>query len=201
MVDSGGVVFGNRPRRRHALSEKRRIVELTFQPGASVAEVARANGVNANQLFGWRRAFERGELVEYISGTKALLPVTLSAGCESPIRKSVPQQQPSASGSIHIEFPGRALISVESGADAALLRSILEILRRRIQLPTGTKIWLAAGVTDVRRGFDGLSAQVQTVLNEQPFSGHVFVFGGRRGDIVKVLWFDGDGLCLFAKCR
>jgi hypothetical protein len=47
--------------------------------------------------------------------------------------------------------------------------------------------------------FDGLSAQVQTVLNEQPFSGHVFVFRGRRGDIVKLLWFDGDGLCLFAK--
>lgn len=60
-----------------------------------------------------------------------------------------------------------------------------------IELRTGTKIWLAAGVTDMRRGFDGLSAQVQTVLNEQPFSGHVFVFRGRRGDIVKVLWFDG----------
>ena len=47
--------------------------------------------------------------------------------------------------------------------------------------------------------FDGLSAQVQTVLEQQPFSGHVFVFRGRRGDIVKLLWFDGDGLCLFAK--
>ena len=68
-----------------------------------------------------------------------------------------------------------------------------------IQLPTGTKIWVAAGVTDMRRGFDGLSAQVQTVLLEQPFSGHVFVFRGRRGDIVKLLWWDGDGLCLFAK--
>ena len=68
-----------------------------------------------------------------------------------------------------------------------------------IELRTGTKIWLAAGVTDMRRGFDGLSAKVQTVLNEQPFSGHVFVFRGRRGDIVKVLWFDGDGLCLFSK--
>ena len=63
-----------------------------------------------------------------------------------------------------------------------------------IELRTGTKIWIAAGVTDMRRGFDGLSAQVQTVLNEQPFSGHVFVFRGRRGDIVKLLWFDGDGL-------
>ena len=68
-----------------------------------------------------------------------------------------------------------------------------------IDLRAGTRIWLAAGVTDMRRGFQGLSAQVQTVLEQQPFSGHVFVFRGRRGDIVKVLWFDGDGLCLFAK--
>jgi transposase len=68
-----------------------------------------------------------------------------------------------------------------------------------MQLPTGTRIWIAAGVTDMRRGFDGLSGQVQTVLNEQPFSGHVFAFRGRRGDIVKLLWWDGDGLCLFSK--
>jgi len=68
-----------------------------------------------------------------------------------------------------------------------------------IQLPTGTKIWIAAGVTDMRRGFDRLSGQVQTVLQQQPFSGHVFIFRGRRGDIVKLLWWDGDGLCLFAK--
>jgi len=68
-----------------------------------------------------------------------------------------------------------------------------------IPLPTGTKIWIAAGVTDMRRGFNGLSAQVQTILQQQPFSGHVFAFRGRRGDIVKLLWWDGDGLCLFAK--
>jgi transposase len=68
-----------------------------------------------------------------------------------------------------------------------------------MELPTGTKIWIAAGVTDLRRGFDGLSAQVQNTLQQQPFSGHVFVFRGRRGDIVKLLWWDGDGLCLFAK--
>ena len=68
-----------------------------------------------------------------------------------------------------------------------------------IHIPAGTRIWLAAGVTDMRRCFDGLSAQVQTVLHQQPFSGHVFLFRGRRGDIVKCLWFDGDGLCLFAK--
>jgi transposase len=68
-----------------------------------------------------------------------------------------------------------------------------------IGLPAGTRIWIAAGVTDLRRGFTGLSGMVQTVLQENPFSGHVFLFRGRRGDLVKMLWFDGDGLCLFAK--
>ena len=66
-------------------------------------------------------------------------------------------------------------------------------------LPAGTRIWLAAGITDMRRGFTGLSAQIQTALEQNPFEGHVFVFRGRRGDLIKVLWYDGDGLCLFAK--
>ena len=65
--------------------------------------------------------------------------------------------------------------------------------------PMATQIWIAAGVTDLRRGFTGLSAIAQTVLEKSPFSGHVFVFRGRRGDLIKLLWFDGDGLCLFAK--
>ena len=56
-----------------------------------------------------------------------------------------------------------------------------------IELRAGTRIWIAAGVTDMRRGFQGLSAQVQTVLEQQPFSGHVFVFRGRRGDTIKIL--------------
>lgn len=68
-----------------------------------------------------------------------------------------------------------------------------------IGLPAGTKIWLACGVTDMRKGFDGLAALVQLSLHEDPFSGQLFVFRGRRGDRVKILWWDGDGLCLFAK--
>jgi transposase len=59
--------------------------------------------------------------------------------------------------------------------------------------PAGARIWIAAGVTDLRRGFTGLSAAVQTVLEEDPYGGHVFVFRGRRGDLVKLLWWDGDG--------
>ena len=68
-----------------------------------------------------------------------------------------------------------------------------------IALPAGTRIWLAAGVTDMRKGFDGLAALVQSTLEHNPFCGHLFVFRGRRGDMVKLLWFDGDGLCLLAK--
>ena len=66
-------------------------------------------------------------------------------------------------------------------------------------LPSGTRVWLAAGVTDMRKGMDGLAALAQTTLAENPFSGHIFAFRGRRGDLVKLLWFDGDGLCLFVK--
>jgi transposase len=68
-----------------------------------------------------------------------------------------------------------------------------------IALLPKTHIWIAAGVTDLRRGFDGLSGLVQTKLEQSPFSGHVFVFRGRRGDLIKVLWWDGDGLCLKAQ--
>jgi transposase len=68
-----------------------------------------------------------------------------------------------------------------------------------IGLAAGTRIWIVAGVTDMRRGFVGLSGMVQTALQENAFSGQVYIFRGRRGDLIKVLWFDGDGLCLFAK--
>jgi transposase len=65
--------------------------------------------------------------------------------------------------------------------------------------PAGTRIWIAAGVTDMRRGMYGLAALVQTTLLENVYGGDVFVFRGRRGDLIKVLWADRDGLCVFAK--
>jgi transposase len=64
-----------------------------------------------------------------------------------------------------------------------------------IAVPSGARIWLAAGVTDLRRGFDGLAALVQNQLRVNPFDGQVFLFRGRRGDLLKVLWHDGDGMC------
>ncbi|KIC14346.1 isocitrate lyase [Leisingera sp. ANG-Vp] len=59
--------------------------------------------------------------------------------------------------------------------------------------------WLAAGVTDMRRGFNTLEAQAEKVLAEDPYSGHLFVFRGRRGDLLKIIWWDAQGACLFSK--
>ena len=106
-------------------SEKLAIAQLTLRRGSSVAEVARAQGMNANQLFKWRRAFERGELSE---ASVALIPVRVSNSQEE---KRAPEVVvPAAGGAIHIELPGRAVISVESGADPTLLRTLLESLRQ-----------------------------------------------------------------------
>lgn len=66
-------------------------------------------------------------------------------------------------------------------------------------IPAGTRVWLAAGATDMRCGFDGLAARVQERLGADPFGGHLFIFRGRRGDLVKLLWWDGDGMCLLAQ--
>ena len=130
MVQAEGTGAERRVRRWRSVAEKRRIVELTLQPGASVALVARAHGVNANQVFKWRRAFERGELSEPGVASTGLLPVTVSAGCETAARPSGVYERATPQACIHIEFPGRALISIESGADPLLLRSILESLRK-----------------------------------------------------------------------
>jgi transposase len=68
-----------------------------------------------------------------------------------------------------------------------------------IGLPSGVRVWLACGYTDMRKGMDGLAMLAQQVLNDDPFSGAVFAFRGKRGGLVKLLWFDGQGMCLFSK--
>jgi transposase len=68
-----------------------------------------------------------------------------------------------------------------------------------IAIPAGVRIYLAMGLTDMRKGFDGLAALAQEALKQDPFSGHLFVFRGRRGDLIKILYWDGQGFCLFAK--
>jgi transposase len=68
-----------------------------------------------------------------------------------------------------------------------------------IVIPAGVRVYLAMGPTDLRKGFDGLSVLAQDTLKQDPFSGHLFVFRGKRCDLVKILYWDGQGFCLFAK--
>ena len=125
-VESGG---GRAKRIHRTAEEKWRIVELTLVPGASIARVARENGVNANQVFQWRYEHRRG--IGWAAGRARaeLLPVTVTAEPDSMV---TPEAVPIAdsSGSIHIELPGRGLVTVENGVDPALVRAVLGSLLR-----------------------------------------------------------------------
>src|SRR5262245_14912960 len=68
-----------------------------------------------------------------------------------------------------------------------------------IPVPSGVRVWLAVGHTDMRRGMPGLALQVQEMLRRDPHAGDLYVFKGRRGDLIKILWHDGLGLSLYAK--
>jgi len=68
-----------------------------------------------------------------------------------------------------------------------------------LSIPRTTRVFLATDPTDMRKGFDGLFAIVESVITEDPFSGHLFVFRNRRRDRLKVLWWDRDGLAIFYK--
>jgi transposase len=68
-----------------------------------------------------------------------------------------------------------------------------------IQFAPTTRVYLACRPVDLRKGLDGLAAQVANVLQADPFSGHLFIFRGKRGDYLKLVYWDGSGLCLFAK--
>jgi transposase len=68
-----------------------------------------------------------------------------------------------------------------------------------IPVPAGVRVWLAVGHTDMRRGYNGLALMIQETLKQNPSSGHLFVFRGRAGDKIKIVWHDGQGACLFYK--
>ena len=125
-----GAGTGRRVRRFRSVAEKQQIVNLTLEPRASVALVARAHGLNANQVFKWRRAFERGELVESTPASTALLPITVAAPTEAEIRELAAQLSPRRPVLSTLSFQAGAMLTVERGADPALLRSILESLRK-----------------------------------------------------------------------
>ncbi len=130
-------------------------MEETLVPGASVARVARAHGVNANQVFGWRRLYLAGRLGEQKPGIK-LLPVRVSESKSAPVvvEHRVTDCSPTTAG--HDSYRAAA----GAGADRRQRRSgvgarVAGVLAGMIGPPTNTRVWIAAGVTDLRRGFHG----------------------------------------------
>jgi transposase len=133
MERNEGVGPRRAPRVHRSVVEKRQIVELSLRPGMSVARAAQSAGVNANQVFKWRQDYRSGLLLEARETSTSLIPVVVApTSSEVDIEVAAPSSPvPSTpTGAIHIDIPGRASISVEHGADGALLRTILESLRR-----------------------------------------------------------------------
>ena len=120
--DKASSVVVVQQRQRRSIAEKRRMVEETLVPGASVARVARAQGVNANQLFGWRRLYLAGRLGQPKPGVK-LLPVRVSENLATPVPvegSGMDFAKPQW-GTIHLELR-HAKVRIEGGVDAALVR-------------------------------------------------------------------------------
>jgi transposase len=165
-------------RRRWSAAEKQRLVPATLELGASVSAIAREAGIHPSQLRAHGRA---------------------SASRRCRLRRRL--RQPAAGdrdrvcdrGSDADHGRGR-----QGDADGSN-RSAGRWTAAMIPLPTGVRVWLAAGHTDMRKGFPSLALQVQEVLHRDPLSGHLVCFRGRRGDLLKVIWHDGQGACLFTK--
>jgi len=112
------------------VAEKRRIVELTLQPGMSVARVAQAEGVNSHQVFQWRRAYRQGGLDDTESRSSSLLPVVMAERGKKAFEQGEGHTPAPVGGAIHIELPGGVSIRVERGADLGLLQAVVGRLRQ-----------------------------------------------------------------------
>ena len=133
-MDGSAVARVEQPKRqRRSIAEKRRIVELAMQPGASIARLARDHGVNANMVHYWRKLYREGRLGENKTNSVRLLPVSVSEPTVTarvePLANLAASATAASSGSIYVEFP-KIHLRVEAGADAALLRLVLDSLPR-----------------------------------------------------------------------
>jgi transposase len=123
------VVSSPRKRQFRAPEEKRRIVEETLRSDVSVAVVARRYGVNANQVFQWRKLYQAGLLgCSSAEGEPSLRLLPVTVGDDD--AKDTAASHESSRGAIHIEFPGHALVSLEGHVEAEMIRAVLECLRR-----------------------------------------------------------------------
>jgi len=144
--------------------------------------VCRTHGISSGQLYTWRRQFRSGELTGFAPVMVSPAVGGRPAG-SAPSASIIPEADRPA-GVIEVELPSGVKLRIIGAVDTAALWQVLSALG----IPGNVRVYLACGVTDMRKGFDGLAARVQTVLQLDPHGGALFVFRGRRGDLLKVLW-------------
>jgi transposase len=172
------VITGPERRRRWSAEQKRAIVAESVAPGAVVTEIARRADVCPGQIYRWRREVRVG------SGFAQVLiaPVEDGRGC-------------SAAPAIEIDFCGQGS-PAHPGLDPGWVGGGRgqSVIGAMIPVPSGVRVWLAVGHTDMRRGMNSLALQVQEGLKRDPHAGDLYVFRGKRGHLIKILWHDGIGM-------
>ena len=185
------IITGVERRRRWRPEDKARILAETEEAGSSIAIVARRHDISRGLLWHWRRAMRGSQAGLSAADGSAFLPVTV-------VGDSRASPQVPADRSIEIMLPGGVRVRVGLGRTSRCSGACWR-LAVVIPVSSGVRVWLAAGHTDMRRGMNGLALQVQQALERDPHAGDLYVFRGRRGDLVKVLWHDGLGMSLYAK--
>jgi transposase len=149
-----------------------------------VRDVARQADVTPSLIYRWRR-----DLRAAANGFAQVVVGPAGDGIAVPV---VP--------AIEIEFAGNARVRIPASVSPALAgRCRGGAGAAMIPVPSGVRVWLAVGRTDMRKGMNGLALQVQQALGRDPHAGDLYVFRGARGDLVKIVWHDGIGMSLYAK--
>jgi transposase len=199
------IITGVEGRRRWRIEDKLRIVAEAETPGAIISHVARRHHISRGLLSNWRQQVRRGALAA-ADDSAVFMPVRMlsradvilsgrgraaraewcgGSGCRGPSdRDRVARRH------LHPSGRGRRAGGVAPGH---LGRAPV------IAVPSAVRLRLAVGHTDMRRGMNGLALQVQQALQRDPHAGDLYVFRGKRGDLVKILWHDGVGMSLYAK--
>ena len=183
------VITGPERRRRWSEEQKRAIVAESFAPGAVVSDVARRADISGGQILSLATGVARD------SGSRRFHPGADRAGGKpcakwraALLRAGNRGRSREDSGADTGLGPGGIGGSGRQGAVAAM-----------IPVPSGVRVWLAVGHTDMRRGMNSLAIQVQEGLGRDPHAGDLYVFRGKRGHLIKILWHDGIGMSLYAK--
>jgi transposase-like protein len=193
-------------RRNYTPAEKVRIVEEAFRSGVIVKDMARRLGIHESLLYRWRRLMRAAPPT---SGLPTFVPVMVTPEPDVVEQSTLPPaaSPPSTPAAVAGAIPGSHAAPRSTGAYRGGHRSSSGGGRAAgvsdigtgimILVPTGVRVWLSTGHTDMRKGWASLALLVQERLGQDPHSGQLFIFRGRRGDLVKVIWHDSQGSCLF----